>query len=122
MSVTTTFDTCQIYQQIAQKSDSLKKELLNWEKTIFFDVKAGQKCCLKIKDGMIDVNPGECRDPDMIFRGLDGHIVNFLTGRDSYTSLEIMGNIEYVGKSISDRNTFIALIGLFISEIMEQFE
>lgn len=121
MSVHTTLDACRIYQKVALKSDSIKNELKNWDKTIFFDVKAGKKCCLKIKDGAINVITGECENPDMTFKGLDGHIVKFLTGRDSYTALEILGNIEYVGKSISDRSHFIALVGLFMSELMELY-
>ncbi|MFX1449759.1 MAG: hypothetical protein ACFFCM_02880 [Promethearchaeota archaeon] len=121
MSVHTTLDACRIYQNIALKSDSIKNELKNWNRTIFFDVRAGKKCCLKTKDGTIEVITGECDNPDMTFKGLDGHIVNFLTGRDSYTSLEILGNIEYIGKSISDKSHFIALVGLFMSELMELF-
>ena len=53
---------------------------------------------------------------------LKKHIMNFLTGRDSYTSLEIMGNIKYIGKNQKDKAAFIALIGLFISELMDQLE
>ncbi len=121
MSVYTTLDTCRIYQKVALKSAAIKNELKNWDKTIFFDVSAGKKCCLKIKDGVIDVLTGECDNPDMTFKGLDGNLVKFLTGRDSYTALEILGNIEYVGKSISDKSHFVALVGLFMSELMEEY-
>ncbi|MHA1301966.1 MAG: hypothetical protein ACTSO9_21330 [Candidatus Helarchaeota archaeon] len=121
MSVNTTLDTCRVFQKAVMKSQALKNELQGWDKIIFFDVQAGKKCCLKIKDSIVDVIQGECENPDMTFKGLDGNIVKFLTGRDTFTSLEILGNIEYKGKSISDKATFIALIGLFISELMEQY-
>lgn len=122
MSVHTTLDACRIFQKITKKSSFLKEETLKWDKLIFFDVRAGPKCHLRIKKGEVEVTSGECENPDMTFKGLDGHIMNFLTGRDSFTSLEIMGNIKYIGKSNNDKAAFIALIGLFISELMEQFE
>ena len=120
MSVHTTLDTCRIFQQLALKSINFKNELQKWQKTIYFNVQAGKKCCLKINKGIVDVIVGECENPDMTFKGLDGNILKFITGRDTFTSLEILGNIEYMG-DISDRNAFIALVGLFISEIMENF-
>ncbi|MHA1379239.1 MAG: hypothetical protein ACTSRG_12725 [Candidatus Helarchaeota archaeon] len=119
MSVNTTLDTCKIFKQVAMKSSAVKNELQGWDRTIFFDVQAGKKCCLKIENGIVDVIEGECDNPDMTFKGLDGNIVKFLTGRDTFTSLEIIGNIKYKGKSMSDKATFIALTGLFISELME---
>jgi putative sterol carrier protein len=118
MEITNIWDALQEFKNVINTRKFIQEELRNWgSHTIQFVVKAGEDCCITIRDGRVLVEKGKKENPNLTFTALDGHFVNLITGQTDYTSLDILGNIIFEG-SESDKNKFITIIGLFVDALL----
>jgi len=122
MALSNFFEALTEFQNVANKSKAMQAEFRTWgDRTIQFIVKGGASCYLIIKNGRVSIEKGEAENTDLTFTALDGYLVKLLTGQEDYTSLEILGNIAYKGEE-SDKNKFIAVIGLFVSALFGELD
>ncbi|HUX98808.1 MAG TPA: SCP2 sterol-binding domain-containing protein [Candidatus Deferrimicrobium sp.] len=118
MDITNIWDALQEFKKVANNTKYIQAELQNWgDRVIQLIVRAGEDCCIIVRNGRIILEKGKKENPSFIFTALDGHFVNLITGETDYTSLDILGNITFEG-SESDKNKFITIIGLFVDALL----
>jgi len=126
MSVTNIWEILMEFKKVVNKNKSIQQQLQNWgDHTIQFIVKGGgEDCALVIQNGKVTLEKGTNENSDLTFTALEGYLVNLISGQTDYTSLDIIGDITFEGNS-SDKNRFIAIIGLFVDALLgesEEFE
>ncbi len=122
MSATNILDALSEFKTVVNSHVSIQDELQRWgNKLIQFIVKGGKDCYMTIQNGRVSIAEGTAENPSLTFTALDGHLVDLITGQTDYTSLDIMGSITFQGDE-HDKNTFIAVLGLFIDVLLGEFE
>ena len=122
MDVTNVWEALNEFKKVVNNSTSIQNELKKWgNRIIQFIVKAGEDCCIMVREGKLAIEKGKNPNPDLTFTALDGHFLNWITGQTDYTSLDIIGDIEFKGKG-PDKNKFISIIGLFVAALLGELD